>query len=159
MVGLCEGGNEPPGSLKTINCLKTRLNLTSDIKKSPFMRQLDQEIMGRLAAATEEKRLERLHQVLLQHDNASPHSANMTKTAIEKLGTYLRDRRELNKCTATQRRKIALSERDKQNLTSNLKLMAKWSFSFSKKVFSVVQGYVEICGILMPLKNGNPGHD
>ncbi|KAJ4450721.1 hypothetical protein ANN_02151 [Periplaneta americana] len=82
MAGLCEGGNEPSGSLKAIshegprpagrllasrpdaeaevddhptstecitilvNCPKTGLNLTSDTKEAPLMRQLDQEIMG-----------------------------------------------------------------------------------------------------------------
>ncbi|KAJ4449267.1 hypothetical protein ANN_00665 [Periplaneta americana] len=40
----------------------------------------------RLADAIEEKRPGRLHQVLLQHDNALPHSANMTKAAIQKIG-------------------------------------------------------------------------
>ncbi|KAJ4447612.1 hypothetical protein ANN_09619 [Periplaneta americana] len=43
MAGLCEGGNEPPDSLKAINCPKTGVNLTSDIKKAPLMKQLDQE--------------------------------------------------------------------------------------------------------------------
>ncbi|KAJ4428246.1 hypothetical protein ANN_24263 [Periplaneta americana] len=53
MAGLCEGCNEPPSSLKAIStgwfhrgfCPKTGLNLTSDNKKPPLMRQLDQEIM------------------------------------------------------------------------------------------------------------------
>ncbi|KAJ4450348.1 hypothetical protein ANN_01768 [Periplaneta americana] len=90
MVGLCEGGNEPPGSLKAskvrfpctglqsaeievllqlnvstynplhnetslnfrrnkiclkVNCPKTSLNFTSDTKKAPLLRQLDQEIL------------------------------------------------------------------------------------------------------------------
>ncbi|KAJ4449922.1 hypothetical protein ANN_01329 [Periplaneta americana] len=49
MAGLCEGGNEPPGSLKannttgglghTVNCPKTGLNLSSDTKNAPLMRQ------------------------------------------------------------------------------------------------------------------------
>ncbi|KAJ4445882.1 hypothetical protein ANN_12567 [Periplaneta americana] len=47
MAGLCEGGNEPTGSLKAIfNCPKTSLNLKSDTKKAPLMWQLGQEIMG-----------------------------------------------------------------------------------------------------------------
>ncbi|KAJ4438305.1 hypothetical protein ANN_14244 [Periplaneta americana] len=66
MAGLCEGGNEPPGSLKakdkkptpftpwdnqkgllfTVDCPKTGLNITSDTNKASFMTQLSQEIMG-----------------------------------------------------------------------------------------------------------------
>ncbi|KAJ4429783.1 hypothetical protein ANN_21987 [Periplaneta americana] len=34
-----------------VNCPKTGLNLTSDIKKAPLMRQLDQEIMDRMASS------------------------------------------------------------------------------------------------------------
>ncbi|KAJ4449226.1 hypothetical protein ANN_00623 [Periplaneta americana] len=60
----------------------------------------------------------------------------------------------------TQGRKTALSERDEQNLASNLKIMAKWSFPLSRdEVLSVVQEYVEINGIKTPFKNGKPGHD
>ncbi|KAJ4438764.1 hypothetical protein ANN_14715 [Periplaneta americana] len=46
MAGLCEGGNEPTGSLKASNCPKTGLNLISDTNKTSLMKQLSQEIMG-----------------------------------------------------------------------------------------------------------------
>ncbi|KAJ4436366.1 hypothetical protein ANN_18998 [Periplaneta americana] len=39
----------------------------------------------RSQAAIEEKRLGRLHQVLLEHDNAHPHTANKIKAAIQEL--------------------------------------------------------------------------
>ena len=72
----------------------------------------------------------------------------------------LLSRRVLNKCTGTQGRKTALSERDEQNLASNLKIMAKWGFPLSRdEVLSAVQEYVEINGIKTPFKNGKPGHD
>ncbi|KAJ4432085.1 hypothetical protein ANN_20699 [Periplaneta americana] len=47
MADLCEDGNEPPGSLKAINCPKTGLNITSDNNKAPLMRQLNQKITSR----------------------------------------------------------------------------------------------------------------
>lgn len=72
----------------------------------------------------------------------------------------LLSRRVLNKCTGTQGRKTALSERDEHNLASNLKIMAKWGFPLSRdEVLSVVQEYVEINGIKTSFKNGKPGHD
>ncbi|KAJ4429430.1 hypothetical protein ANN_21599 [Periplaneta americana] len=44
------------------------------------------ETEKRFAAAIEEKLPGGLHQELLQHDSARPHSANMTKAAIQELG-------------------------------------------------------------------------
>ena len=42
--------------------------------------------LRRLEAAIQEKRPVRRHQVILQHDNARPHTANITKAAIQELG-------------------------------------------------------------------------
>lgn len=42
--------------------------------------------LRRLEAAICDKRPENSHQVILQHDNARPHSAKLTKSVIEKLG-------------------------------------------------------------------------
>ncbi|KAJ4434618.1 hypothetical protein ANN_23180 [Periplaneta americana] len=46
MADLCEGGSEPPGSLKAINCPMIVLNLISDTNKVSLMRQLSQKIIG-----------------------------------------------------------------------------------------------------------------
>jgi transposase len=41
--------------------------------------------LRRLEEAIQQKRPGRRHGVILQHDNASPHTANMTKAAIQEL--------------------------------------------------------------------------
>jgi hypothetical protein len=41
--------------------------------------------LRRLKEAIQQKRPGRRHEVILQHDNARPHTANMTKGAIQKL--------------------------------------------------------------------------
>ncbi|KFD47802.1 hypothetical protein M513_11352 [Trichuris suis] len=44
------------------------------------------EQVGRLASAVQQKRQKKQHAIMLQHDNARPHTAIITKTAIEELG-------------------------------------------------------------------------
>ncbi|KFD62057.1 hypothetical protein M514_09402 [Trichuris suis] len=44
------------------------------------------EQLRRLASAVQQKRQKRQHAIMLQHDNARPHTAIITKTAIQELG-------------------------------------------------------------------------